>query len=241
EATFVFLFLITSVLVVAGIFAAPWLIAAIAPGFSGDKRLLTIRLVQILFPGAGLLVLSAWCLGVLNSHRRFLLSYTAPVIWNASMIVTLVVFGSQTALPRLAEILAVGSVVGSALQCLVQLPAVLRVAPGMRLSLRVATDEGHTDVSMRTEVHEVIRNFVPVFFSRGVVQVSAYIDTVLASLLPTGAVAGLTSAQLLYTLPVSLFGMSVSAAELPALSAISALSGASGDASGAELVRRRRV
>ena len=62
----------------------------------------------------------------------------------------------------------------------------------------------------------VVRNFVPVFFSRGVVQISAYVDTLLASLLPTGAVAGLTNAQLLYTLPVSLFGMSVSAAELPA-------------------------
>jgi len=79
-----------------------------------------------------------------------------------------------------------------------------------------------------------------VFFSRGVVQVSAYVDTLLASLLPTGAVAGLTSAQLLYTLPVSLFGMSVSAAELPALSEISAVSGAGGvDSSGADLLRQR--
>jgi putative peptidoglycan lipid II flippase len=89
----------------------------------------------------------------------------------------------------------------------------------------------------------MIRNFVPVFFSRGVVQVSAYVDTLLASLLPTGAVAGLTSAQLLYTLPVSLFGMSVSAAELPALSAISGARGVSlanaVDASGAGLLRHR--
>ena len=58
---------------------------------------------------------------------------------------------------------------------------------------------------------------MPVFISRGVVQVSAYIDSVIASLLPTGAVTGLTNAQLLYTLPVSLFGISVSAAELPAM------------------------
>ena len=64
----------------------------------------------------------------------------------------------------------------------------------------------------------VARNFVPVFVSRGVVQVSAYVDTLLASWLPTGAVTGLTNAQLLYTLPVSLFGMSVAAAELPAMS-----------------------
>ena len=67
-------------LVVAGIVVlracstSPLLVTVIAPGFAGEKRELTIRLVRILFPGAGLLVLSAWCLGVLNSHRRFFLS-----------------------------------------------------------------------------------------------------------------------------------------------------------------------
>ncbi len=67
-------------------------------------------------------------------------------------------------------------------------------------------------------MRDVIRNFWPVLFSRGVVQISAYIDQLIGSLLPTGAVTGLTNVQLLYTLPVSLFGMSVSAAELPAMS-----------------------
>jgi putative peptidoglycan lipid II flippase len=57
-----------------------------------------------------------------------------------------------------------------------------------------------------------------VFVGRGVVQISAYVDTLLASLLPTGAVAAVSYAQVLYTLPVSLFGMSVSAAELPEMS-----------------------
>jgi putative peptidoglycan lipid II flippase len=66
----------------------------------------------------------------------------------------------------------------------------------------------------------VIRNFVPVFVGRGVVQISAYVDTVLASLLPTGAVAALSYAQVLYTLPASLFGMSVSASELPAMASV---------------------
>jgi putative peptidoglycan lipid II flippase len=64
----------------------------------------------------------------------------------------------------------------------------------------------------------VIRNFFPVFVSRGVVQISAFVDALLASLLGTGAVAALMFAQSLYTLPVSLFGMSVSAAELPEMS-----------------------
>src|SRR5579871_4984571 len=77
--------LTTSHIVLIGVLATPYLIDAIAPGFHGDKRELTIRLVRILFPGAGLLVLSAWCLGVLNSHHRFFASYTAPVAWNLVM------------------------------------------------------------------------------------------------------------------------------------------------------------
>jgi putative peptidoglycan lipid II flippase len=67
-------------------------------------------------------------------------------------------------------------------------------------------------------VRTVLRNFGPVFVGRGVLQISAYIDTILGSLLPAGAVTALMNAQTLYTLPVSLFGMSVSAAELPAMS-----------------------
>jgi putative peptidoglycan lipid II flippase len=199
--------LVVAILVLVGVFATPLLIALIAPGFTGDKRALTIALVRILFPGAGLLVLSAWCLGVLNSHGRFLLSYAAPVMWNAAMIATLVAFGADTPLPRLAVLLAWGSVAGSALQFAVQLPAVVRVAPDARPALDLVSEQ----------VREVVRNFAPVFVSRGVVQVSAYIDSLLASLLPTGAVTGLANAQLLYTLPVSLFGMSIAAAELPAM------------------------
>ena len=64
----------------------------------------------------------------------------------------------------------------------------------------------------------VLKNFVPVFVSRGVVQISAFVDAWLASWLGTGAVAALGYAQSLYTLPVSLFGISVSAAELPEMS-----------------------
>jgi putative peptidoglycan lipid II flippase len=215
--------LAVAALVLVGVVAAPALIGAIAPGFRGDKRDLTIALVRILFPGAGLLVLSAWCLGVLNSHHRFLLSYAAPVMWNAAMIGTLIAFGG-TPLPTLALMLAWGSVAGSALQVVVQVPVVLRVAPDLRFAWNLTSEH----------VRVVSRNFVPAFISRGVVQVSAYIDQLIASFLPTGALTGLANAQLLYTLPISLFGMSVAAAELPALS------GAAGaDSSTGETLRRR--
>src|SRR5512133_3123354 len=140
--------LVVSVLVLVGVLATPLLIAAIAPGFSGAKRELTIQLVRILFPGAGLLVLSAWCLGVLNSHHRFLLSYAAPVMWNAAMIATLVAFGASSSLPRLAVLLAWGSVIGSFIQFVVQVPVVLRVAPDLRFSLDLASP--HVRTILRT-------------------------------------------------------------------------------------------
>jgi hypothetical protein len=208
EAIFALLFFITTVLAVVGILATPWLIDLIAPGFHGDKRLLTIRLVQILFPGAAMLVLSAWCLGILNSHRKFLLSYTAPVVWNIAMIATLLWGGRGHTQPQLAVWVAIGSVIGSGLQFAVQLPTVMRYLWPLRLQLRGAGQH----------VRTVSINFFPVFLSRGVVQISAYIDAWLGSFLGTGAVSALGYAQTLYTLPVSLFGMAVSAAELPAMS-----------------------
>jgi putative peptidoglycan lipid II flippase len=198
----------TSVIVVLGVFTTPYLIDLIAPGFSGEKRELTIRLVQIFFPGAGLLVLSAWCLGVLNSHRRFFLSYTAPVIWNFAIIAALIGFGGRHQQNRLAELVAWGSVIGSGLQVVVQLPAVIRLLRGLRPVFDFVS----------VEVRHVIQNFFPVFFSRGVVQISAFVDAWLASWLGTGAVGALGYTQSIYTLPVSLFGMSVSAAELPTMS-----------------------
>ena len=208
DAIAALLALITSVLVLIGVFATPYLIDAIAPGFQGAKRELTIRLVRILFPGAGLLVMSAWCLGILNSHRKFFLSYAAPIAWNAVMIATLIGFGGNRSQESLAMITAWGSVVGSAMQLGVQLPVALRLVRRVRVQLGLQL----------ASVREVIRNFFPVLISRGVVQLSAYVDSMIASFLPTGAVAFLGYAQILYTLPVSLFGMSVSAAELPAMS-----------------------
>ncbi|HEY8186340.1 MAG TPA: murein biosynthesis integral membrane protein MurJ [Pyrinomonadaceae bacterium] len=200
--------LVTSLIVITGVLGTPYLIDAIAPGFQGDTRELTIRLVRILFPGAGLLVLSAWCLGVLNSHHKFFISYTAPVVWNLAIIGALLMFGGRVGQFPLAEYAAWGSVLGSALQFSVQLPTVLRLMRRFRPTLDIVSQH----------VKTVIRNFFPVFMSRGVVQISAFVDAILASFLPTGSVNALMYAQSLYTLPVSLFGMSVSAAELPAMS-----------------------
>ena len=201
--------ILTAVLVLLGMLVTPALVELLAGGLSADTKALTVRLVRILFPGIGLLVLSAWCLGVLNSHGRFLLSYAAPVLWNGAIIVALLLYGGRTTpLGELAVVAAWGAVIGSALQLGVQIPSVLTLARHLRFSLDTTSHH----------VRTVVRNFGPVFVARGVVQISGLIDLRIASLIGAAALSSVGYAQVLYMLPVSLFGMAVSAAELPAMS-----------------------
>ncbi len=205
----------TSVLVLVGMVLARPITLVLTPGFANEpeKLDLTVNLMRIMFPGIGLLVLSAWCLAVLNSHRKFFLSYVAPVLWNTAQIVAVAVvaIGGSTE-ESLANALAWGVVIGGLLQFVVQLPSVLRLVPDLRLSLD----------RRRPTVRDSLSRLGPVIFGRGIVQISGYVDLFLASLLVTGALAADTTAQFLYILPISLFGMSIAASELPELSRIAA-------------------
>ena len=175
-----------------------------------EKQDLTVLLVRILFPMTGVLVISAWALGVLNSHRRFFVSYVAPAFWSLAQIATLIGVGTYLAFggERLLVALGLGAVVGALLQLAVQLPFVGQVLRHFRLSASRAVHG----------VREAIKNFIPVMTARGVVNVSTYIDLILAGLLASGAVAILGYAQTFYVLPISLFGISVAASELTELS-----------------------
>ncbi len=198
-----------AVLVVVGVVFARPLTTVLAGGFTGARFELTVTLVRILTPSIGLLVLSAWCLGVLNSHRRFFLSYVAPVLWNAAQIAVLVAAAARGFdVSSLAVALAWGALAGAFLQLGLQASAVRSLVRPLRLTLSLR----------RPGVRTVARRFGPAVAGRGVVQLSAYLDLFLASFLATGAVAALGYAQVFYLLPISLFGMSVAAAELPELS-----------------------
>jgi putative peptidoglycan lipid II flippase len=205
--------LITSVIVLLGVVFTPQLMPLFAIGYTGEKRELTMHLIRIIFPGIGLLVFSAWCLAILNSHHRFFLAYVAPVLWNAAMIGTLLL-GPHAAPQRLAVWLAWAFVAGSGLQLGVQLPSVWRIMAASWTSAK------HT---INAHVRQVTRSSVPVFFARGVVQISSYIDKQIATLMGfDGAVSALNNASQLYQLPVGLFGMAVSSAALPSMSAAAA-------------------
>lgn len=197
-----------AILVLIGVLLTPWLLVVIAPGYHGAVRDLTITVVRIMWPGIGILVLSAWCLGILNSHHKFFLSYVAPMFMNIVLIAALVFFGRRTNDHSLVVIAAWGVVAGAFAQFGVQLPAVFRYAKHIRFAIDTTLEP----------VREVIRNFTPVIIGKGVVQMSGYIDSLLATLLGTAAVSALAYAQIISFLPISLFGMSVAAAELPQLS-----------------------
>src|SRR5690606_10038143 len=208
---------VTGLISLVGVVFAEPITSVLVGGFTGDKRALTVEITRIMFPGIGFLVLSAWCLGVLNSHRRFFLSYVAPVLWNVAQIAALlagvVVVGgySDPGDQRdLAVWLSWGVLAGGVLQFGVQVRPVSRLLGGIRLSLDTGSEW----------VRSVIARFAPVVLGRGAVQVMGWVDLMLASYLASGAVSSLTYAMVLYLLPISLFGVSVAAAELPDMSQV---------------------
>ncbi|MEO7794628.1 MAG: murein biosynthesis integral membrane protein MurJ [Thermoanaerobaculia bacterium] len=222
------------------LFARP-IVGLLAAGFLRDHELmalgkasvdryeLAVAAVRWIFPMSATLVLSAWALGVRNSHGKFFLSYFSPVFWNAAIVgaVAWTAFRSGPGggvgspgqgLPggpiadlgvadRMLEAACIGALIGGALQFLIQLPGLRGDLAGFRFGF---------DLKGKP-LREVLAAFGPTLAGRGVVQLSSYLDQLLASLLAAGAVAALFYAQTLYLLPVSLFGMSVAAAALPRL------------------------
>lgn len=196
-------------LAAAGALFAPLLTRIVAVGFVGERAEIVVHLLRILFPMTAVLVVSAWALGILNSHRRFFVSYVAPALWNVA-IITAAVAGASWGLIGVDLLVAMawGALAGGILQLLFQLPFAAPFLKHMVLSLGRGM----------APVREIFTNFVPVVAARGAVNLSALLDLALASLLAEAAVSMMGYAQTLYLLPISLFGLSIAAAELPELS-----------------------
>ncbi len=193
-----------------GVLLAPILVPLVLPRWDAEKVNLTVTMVQILFPMTAVLVASAWALAILNSHRRFFVSYVAPVAWNGAILATLLGlgFGLGWSGQKLVLAVAWGALAGGVLQFTVQLPYVIPLLRHFRFSLGRRV----------TGIREAVRNFIPVVAARGVVNIGSLLEVFAAALLAEGAVAALGYAQTLYLLPISLFGMAIAAAELPELS-----------------------
>ncbi len=196
----------TLILTALGMLFPAFFVNLFAPGFSGETKILTQELLVILFPSAGVLVLSAWCLGILNSHKIFFLSYSSPLAWNTCIILTLIYCLTSSDKTQVIYLIAGSFLLGSILQFLVQVPKTLSFIDFYKWSFK---DKNFI---------KVIKNFIPVVMGRGAVQISAYVDTIIASYLVTGSLSVLMYAQTLYLLPISVFAMSISAVDLPSQS-----------------------
>lgn len=193
---------------VIGIVAAPWIVRAIAPGFADDpaQERLVVLLTRLMFPYVILVGLSALAMGALNAEHRFFAAALGPAVLNVGMIAGVALLSARTEPPIAA--LAVGVLVGGVGQLLVQLPDLratgLLVGPSGELRHPALT--------------RVARLLVPAVFGLAAVQVMVFVNTLLASLLPPGAVSFLYYADRVMEFPLGVFGIALASASLPAMS-----------------------
>jgi putative peptidoglycan lipid II flippase len=200
--------LVLGVTTVAGIGAAPWLVAVIAPGFASDpgQHALATLLTRAMFPYLALVGLAALAMGILNSQGRFFAAALGPAVLNVGMIAAVLVLAGRVEPPILA--LALGVLGGGAGQLLVQLPGL------HRLGLLV-TPSGEL---RHPALGRVARLLLPAVFGLAAVQVMVFVNTLLASLLPAGSISFLYYADRVMEFPLGIFGIALASASLPAMS-----------------------
>jgi putative peptidoglycan lipid II flippase len=195
---------------VVGLAAAPWLVQIMAPGFakSADKFLLTVALARTMLPYVFFIGLVALCMGILNVLGHFAAPALSPACMNVSMIAALATgaFAAGSA-AELAMWLAVGVVLGGALQLGLQVPFLIKhqVFFWRRAPL------------WHPALGRVLYLMGPVMFGAAVFQINSLVITLLGSLLPQGSVSYLYYADRLVQLPLGVFGVAMATAVLPAL------------------------
>lgn len=205
-------------LTVLAVAAMPLVIPAIAPGFvdDPDRYPLAIEFARVTFPYLLMMSLVALMGGVLNSLDRFAPFASAPVLFNLTLIAALLflVPYADTAGHALAYGVAAAGViqlVWLALWC---------HAAGVRLHLRLPR--------LTPRAKRLFRLMGPGAIGAGVMQINLFIDVLLASLLPTGAISYLYYADRLYQLPLGVIGITIGTAVLPVLSRQVTAGGADG-------------
>ena len=170
----------------------PAVLPSILVAWEPEKISLVNSLIRILFPMTAILVISAWALAILNSNKQFFLPYCAPVAWNGAIIccVSIMAWVYGVSGEQLLVYAAWGALGGAVLQLFIQLPSIIKYLNNFVISLGRGV----------LGVQEAVSNFFPVAVARGVVNISALLEVMLAALLVEGAVAALGYAQTLYLL-----------------------------------------
>ncbi|HEX8313060.1 MAG TPA: murein biosynthesis integral membrane protein MurJ, partial [Chthoniobacteraceae bacterium] len=206
-----------SALVCIGILIAPFLIGVLAPGFDQvpGKSELTVQLARVMYPFILLVSLGALVMGMLNSRNVFGVPAMASSFFNIGSIVGGVTLGwlfDPTFGQKALFGLALGTLVGGALQLGVQLPSLRKIGFHFRPDFHWR-DEG---------VKTILRMMGPAIIAASSVQVNVMVNTWFASWLASGSVYGLNIAFRLMQLPLGIFGVAIGTVTLPLLSRIAA-------------------
>jgi putative peptidoglycan lipid II flippase len=192
----------------AGVALAPAILRVMAPGFMTDpaQASLAVLLTRLMFPYLLLVGLGALAMGALNTHGRFFAAALGPALLNVGMIATVLLLAHRVDPPILA--LAIGVLVGGVAQLVAQFPSLGRcgLLVGPSLDLR------------HPAVGRVARLLLPAVFGLAAVQVTVFVNTMLASLLPRGSISFLYYADRVMEFPLGIFGIALASASLPAMS-----------------------
>ncbi|MEY5011761.1 MAG: hypothetical protein RLZZ253_2900 [Verrucomicrobiota bacterium] len=200
-----------SAVTVLGILAAPLLVEGLSWGFSPEKKALTTELTRLMFPFILMVSLAALAMGMLNARNVFGMPAMASSFFNIGSIVAGVSVGwwlDPSFGPRATLGLATGTLVGGALQLLVQMPALRRVG------FRFKPDFGWRDEGVKA----VLRLMGPAVVAASAVQVNVMINSAFASHLGDGPMSWLNCAFRLMQLPLGLFGVAIGTVTLPLVS-----------------------
>lgn len=200
--------IVLSVTTLVGIATAPWILKIVAPGFTGDPEQMTLAvlLTRVMFPYLLLVGLAALAMGALHAHGRFFAAALGPAVLNVGIILAVLLLATRMEPPILS--LAVGVLAGGAGQLLVQLPSLRRAG----LLVAPSANPGHPALG------RVGRLLVPAIFGLAAVQVTVFVNTLLASLLPGGSISFLYYADRVMEFPLGVFGIALASASLPAMS-----------------------
>ncbi len=190
----------------------PYVVDVLAPGFVHDagKMELATSLCRITFPFLLFISIVSFQAGILNSFEKFAAPAAAPIILNLVMIISGIVFVPFSATP--AHGFAIGITVAGFLEVL-WLGFFLR-----RQQVRITPYVRVQKILRNPEIKTLFKRIAPGVVGAGIYQINMVVDTILVSLVGTGAISWLYYANRLQQLPLGVVGAAISVALLPILS-----------------------
>ena len=202
---------------VAGVFAAPWLIPLIAPGFKADATKLgfTVEALRIVFPYLFFIGIAANCAGIAYVKNKYFTASFAPALLNVFMIAGVC---AAVWLKVAPVIVLAWSVLGAgAAQCLWQLHSIKGLCGGSPRLGEAFRDK---------DVRHIGKLFIPRLWGVAVYHVNILVvETCFASftgIVGAGAIGSMYYASRFIQLPLATVSLSVSRAALPGLSGVAA-------------------